>query len=80
MARKADADKRQEDFTTAALSNIERQAAKAYAADKKAAAAAAGSWSWEQDTGYYYNPSHRYDIAWLQEGIGKAVRVGCSSG
>lgn len=59
MARKADSDKRQAEFTAAAMDNIERTAAKAYASDKKAAAAAAGEWSWEADSGYYYHASYR---------------------
>lgn len=71
MAKKAEADKREEKQVAEAMGNIEAAAEAAYALDKEAAEAAqraavsaaaeaAGAWDWDEGSSYYYNERHRW--------------------
>ncbi|KXZ54557.1 hypothetical protein GPECTOR_4g622 [Gonium pectorale] len=60
MARKAENDAKAKSFNDEAVSRAEAAAKKAYAADLKAAEAAAGSWEWDEGSSYYYNATHRW--------------------
>ncbi|KAF8062666.1 hypothetical protein HT031_003995 [Scenedesmus sp. PABB004] len=83
MSKRADADKKEADAAAEAFEGIEAAAAKQYAADQAAAAAAAGSWEWNAGSQLYYNAKHRwyYDtktayyyggepVAWTQSPAG----------
>jgi hypothetical protein len=59
MAKKADAEKKQEKDALASMEAIEAKAREKFAADEAAAKAAAGSWVWDAGSGYYYNEVHR---------------------
>jgi WW domain-binding protein 4 len=60
MGKKAEAEKSEAAQTAEALGVIEERAAKQYAADLAAAAAANGTWAWDAGAGYYYNERHAY--------------------
>lgn len=59
MARKADHEVYSKAANEVAMSKIEAAARKQYEKDRKAAAAEAGSWTWDLDCSYYYNATHR---------------------
>ncbi|PNH11536.1 hypothetical protein TSOC_001612 [Tetrabaena socialis] len=59
MAKKADWDAKTKEMTDNAVSKIERLAKKQFALDRQAAAAAAGSWSWDPQCSYYYNATYK---------------------
>jgi hypothetical protein len=63
MSRKADAEKRGKEQATAAMDSIEKAAKEQFEKDQQAAKAQAGSWVWNESSGYYYNALHRYDAA-----------------
>lgn len=59
MSKKADTEKATQAAAVAAMDRIEAAAKQQYEADQKEAAAAAGSWVWDDASGYYYNAMHR---------------------
>ncbi|GLI60013.1 hypothetical protein VaNZ11_002077 [Volvox africanus] len=60
MAKKADQETKAKAINEAAMSKIEAAAKKQYEQDRKAAEAAAGSWTWDTECSYYYNVTHRW--------------------
>ncbi|EFJ52233.1 hypothetical protein VOLCADRAFT_116255 [Volvox carteri f. nagariensis] len=60
MARKADQEAKAKATNEVAMSKIEAAAKKQYEQDRKAAAAEAGSWTWDAQCSYYYNATYRW--------------------
>lgn len=59
MSRKADAEKKEQEQTAAAIGSIEKAAQARFEADQRAAQEAAGKWVWTEDSQYYYNAKYR---------------------